>query len=314
MSRFGPLAAALLVLLGGCLGGGRPKETPSGSDSAPATPGPPRNGTSPPATNPTGANPPPATGSNNTTAPSWPPWPAANNGQIRPGVRIEYVGSSCTSNFIYRSPDNATLYLGAAAHCFDGAELNDTVAIDALDGTTKQGILAYSSWIALGLGPCQNAAGLSCGGEYEKDFALVALNNSYRSIVHPAVRHFGGPVGFADAGTLGLGDEVVSYGNTDLRPGVLSTLNPRQGVVVAPQGDEPKFQVAAVTPALPGDSGSAVMTSDGRAVGVLVDISIAPPGLNGITGLKKALDLAKERTGLDVEVATWPDFDASILP
>jgi hypothetical protein len=54
-----------------------------------------------------------------------------------------------------------------------------------------------------------------------------------------------------------------------------------------------------VTPGLPGDSGSAVLGSDGQALGVLVTLALAPfAGSNGVTSINRALDYANQHGGI----------------
>jgi hypothetical protein len=75
-------------------------------------------------------------------------WPAIGEAVIRPGVPVSSDTGSCTSNFVYRSPDNETLYLGLAAHCLEGRE-NETVRIA---GGAAEGIIAYNSWYTMDSG------------------------------------------------------------------------------------------------------------------------------------------------------------------
>jgi hypothetical protein len=66
---------------------------------------------------------------------------------------------------------------------------------------------------------------------------------------------------------------------------------------------------------LPGDSGSGVLSSDGRAVGVVVSAGpqigpLGPSGLDagvvGITRLTPQLERAEEMLGIDLEMVTAP--------
>src|SRR5688572_554190 len=158
-TRAATLLLALLVLASGCLGAG-------GEDLAGAAHAPPDDsspeGTTSHATNPkpsttTKPSPspsssgPPGSGGNETPPPpqtEQKPWPNLASATIRPGVQVSSSAGQCTSNFLFRSPDNATLYLGTASHCVDGLKVGDNVQID---GASKPGKVAYSAWIALGL-------------------------------------------------------------------------------------------------------------------------------------------------------------------
>jgi trypsin-like peptidase len=311
-------ALALLVLASGCLGSSGKDlsgsaATPSGDDPTPSSvgaTGPPRNSHRPaPSTSPA-----PSSGGGNQTPPvketPQAPWPAIDQAKIRPGVQMTMTigGSSflCTSNFVFRSADNSTLYLGLAAHCVDGMKIGDAINID---GAAKKATLAYSSWIALGLTNCGgNQPPAAC----DDDFALAKVDAGDRAKVHPAMLHFGGPTQLADSGSFGLQQRVLFYGNSDLHP--QENLNWHEGVVVAPQSG-PQFRILTAPPGVPGDSGSGVLTRDGRAAGIFVNICISPcPGQQGVVGLKYALQTAATKGGLAVQLATWQQLDDGFLP
>lgn len=279
------VGSVLLLLLAGCAGPSRePKPTHEDIVGYPAA----------------------VESENKTHPPEFPPWPAISSATVRPGTVIESESGSCTSNFLFRSPDNVTLYLGLAAHCVDGIEINGTVDIE---GASEAGRLAYSSWVALNATGC--AAVSSAPPDCEQDFALIALDSADRPKVHPAVLYFGGPVAVKDSKQLSAGDRVLTYGRSPLRGGVEPS-NPREGVVTMEQSG-PKFLIATATPGVPGDSGSAVMTKRGEAVGVLVDVQVAPfTGQNGVVGLVNALEVAAEKGGIVVEVVTWPQLDSGL--
>ncbi len=310
MVRWTLYGVALVFVLSGCLGkdpaaGQQGSGTPTGDDSTPP-PDPTGDGT-------TGGG---AGSGNNGTGPGggnsappedYGPWPDIASATIRPGVQVAAGGSQCTSNFVFRTPDNATLYLGLAAHCVDTIKIGDPVTIGGQHGT-----LAYSSWKAQNLTDCDGGASAGC----VNDFSLIELKPGDRNKIHPAMLHFGGPVALRDAAELRLGDKLLSYGNSDTRsPLGLPPVDPtnwHEGVVVSPPSGA---EFKAVMPGkIPGDSGSGVMSKDGKAVGVFVNICISPcPGLNGIVSLKAAIDLAYAKGGLQVEVATWELLDEGVL-
>jgi hypothetical protein len=62
--------------------------------------------------------------------------------------------------------------------------------------------------------------------------------------------------------------------------------------------------VYAFTASLPGDSGSAVMTADGQALGILVDLSIGTGGTTGITRLDASIAEAERYTGIHFTLQT----------
>ena len=65
-----------------------------------------------------------------------------------------------------------------------------------------------------------------------------------------------------------------------------------------------------VTPGVPGDSGSAFVSGDGKAVGVLSTLGLTPlPGSNNIGDLRKELAYAKKHSaikGLQLVKGTEP--------
>lgn len=230
-------------------------------------------------------------------------WPALEDAPLRPGVQIVSPTGQCTSNFVF--VDDASVYFGLAAHCVEGMQLGEGVQID---GTRATGTLAYSSWLTMAEVEETDASAL----EYN-DFALVRVDNDYRALVHPAMRHFGGPVSLASSSDVATGDKVLTYGNSGIRQQV-DPLSWHEGAVVA-RPDPWTTTVLTATPGIPGDSGSGALTADGRALGVVVTLTVAPlAGTNGVTSLDLALDYAREKAGVDVQLATWELLDAGLVP
>lgn len=233
--------------------------------------------------------------------PSQAGWAPLSQATVRPGVRVFSDLGQCTSNFVYTSPDNASVYLGLAAHCVEGMAVGAPVRI-APDAT---GTLAYSSWATMQAVDEKDPQALSYN-----DFALIRVDDAHRAKVHPAVRHYGGPTTLADSADATRGEKVVTYGNSGLRMGV-ELSNRREGYVID-EGFYPWTRsVVTVTPGVFGDSGSAVLTGDGEALGILVTLGA---GWNGVTMLDKALDYAERKAGIEVELATWSVLDAGVLP
>lgn len=233
-------------------------------------------------------------------------WPDLHNASIRPGVQITASGQ-CTSNFLFRTPDNATLMLGVAAHCVaDAPQLGSDGCRDDVDpmqpgteveieGASQPGVLVYSSWWTMQAANVTDAT--VCN---ENDFALVAIHPDDRGSVHPAVQDFGGPTGLADG--VAVSDEVQWYGSTSATPDSRST-NQHRGTVVA--SSDWSFEAYSAAPGVPGDSGSGVMLADGSAAGVLVTVETVYPAANGVTKLGPALAFAEDH-GANVELVTWP--------
>lgn len=226
-------------------------------------------------------------------------WPALEEATIRPGVQVLTPmgagAAECTSNFLFRTPDNATLYLGVAAHCFgeDPAEavpLGTQVDIVATDGTpiSNAGKVAYNGWA---LDPADR-----------NDFGLVELRNdpSVRGRVHPAMLHYGGPTGIMAATQVTPGTHVITYGHSIQRAHD-DPENPREGYVL--QHSDGRTTVVTEHPGIKGDSGSGLMTVDGLALGVLSMGTTNPsggivanrdfPSINYYVDLDQALQFAK---------------------
>ncbi len=232
-----------------------------------------------------------------------PTWAPAETATIHPGVQTTTGDGQCTANFVFTSGDNA--YLGQAAHCAgtgsgvnaDGCEspslpLGTPVRVE---GATRPGVLAYSSWITMQqLGEDDPDA---C--EFN-DFALVRLDPADVGRVNPSVPVLGGPVGL---GSSSVGQQVYSYGRSRLLLG-LGALAPMSGLRLTSSGGGWVHTVLTLRPGLPGDSGSGVLDSRGRAVGVLTTLSLLPlPLTNGVTDLSKAVTYLNANGPFDVALA-----------
>jgi hypothetical protein len=249
-------------------------------------------------------------------------WAALGVATIRPGVQVVADGSQCTSNFLFTSPDNATVYLGFAAHCVTRNDPNN--ADDGCDpsseplplgtrleieGADHPATLAYTSW-----GTMQGRGGASSAECAYNDFALAELDPRDAAKANPAMLFFGGPTALADPGDVGTLDKILTYGDSGLRAG-LSALSPHEGYVISSPGSNGwTTQVYTVPQGIPGDSGSGVLLgADGSALGVLVTISLVG-GSNGVTTLANAMAYAAEKGETPVVLATADVLDTGILP
>jgi len=214
---------------------------------------------------------------------------------IHPGVMTFTGGGQCTSNFVFR--DGGGTYLGQAAHCAGTGAATDTNGCDAgsqplgtpveIDGASRPGTLAYSSWLAM-----QAAGEADPNVCAYNDFALVRVDPADVPSIDPTVPGLGGPTSVGGPGAR-LGDTVFSYQNSSLRLGV-PQLRPKQGVVIASEGGGWSRSVLTVTPGIPGDSGSGFLSSTGQAIGTLSTLQLLPlAGSNGVADLSKELDYAR---------------------
>jgi len=236
----------------------------------------------------------------------------ADTALIHPGTMMYTDGAQCTANFVYTDAAGNT-YVGYAAHCAGKGSSTDTngcstdsvplgTKVDfsndgnlASEGTVVgHGTLAYSSWITehrLGTTDANTCA--------YNDLALVKVDAADVSKVNPSVPFWGGPTGIDTNGTA-AGDRVYTYGNSSLRAGV-EPLKPHTGVSLGDDAADGGWShpLYTATPGIPGDSGSAFMSADGKAVGVLSTIGLAPlPASNNIGDLAKELAFAQANSGI----------------
>jgi hypothetical protein len=242
-------------------------------------------------------------------------WAPAGQATVHPGVQTVTEGAQCTSNFVFTQ--GSEVYLGQAAHCSGTGAATDTNGCDSgslplgtpveIDGASRPGTLVYNSWLTMqGRGETNPDA---C--DYN-DLALVRVDPADVANVNPSVPGFGGPTGVGEAAD---GSTVYSYGNSSLRGGV-TTLSPKQGAVVATEGNGWSRTVYTVTPGVPGDSGSGFLSSTGAAFGVLSTLQILPTaGSNGVGDLSNEIDYARANSSLSslrLEPGTEP-FKADLV-
>jgi hypothetical protein len=234
-----------------------------------------------------------------------PTWAPAATAPVHPGVQTDTQGAQCTSNFVFFDASN-TVYLGQAAHCAGTGGNTETDGCTAgtlpvgtpvtVDGASKPGTLAYSSW-----------ATMQANGEKDadtcayNDIGLIKLDPADAAKTNPSIPFWGGPTGMTD--TTAQGDKVLSYGNSSLRGGI-TALSPKEGISLGATGGGWTHEVYTVTPGIPGDSGSAFMDADGKAFGVLSTLQLAPkPAANGVSDLSRMLAYMRAHGGPDVQLA-----------
>ena len=245
----------------------------------------------------------------------------AATGDIHPGVMTYTEGAQCTANFIFKDASNT--YVGQAAHCSGTGAATDTDGCDSgslplgtpveIDGATRPGTLAYSSWVAM-----QQQGETNENACAYNDFALVRVDPADVPNIDPTVPGFGGPTGVGPSGGE-LGDTVYSYGNSSLRLGT-PQLRPKQGVIVADEGDGWSKTVYTATPGVPGDSGSGFLNADGQAIGTLSTLQILPTaGSNGVSDLANELAYMRANSSFgDVQLVPGnrpfnPDLVGAVL-
>ncbi len=234
----------------------------------------------------------------------------AETADIHPGVQMYTEGAQCTANFVFEDGSGNT-YVGYAAHCAGTGAATDTNGCDAgslplgtkvdfveggafpIGGTTVgSGTLAYSSWLSM-----QQAGTTNQNACDYNDFALVKVDAADVGKVNPSIPFWGGPTGINTSGAP-VGEKVYSYGNSSLRGGV-EALSPKTGTSLGTSGGGWTHPVYTVTPGIPGDSGSAFLDGQGRALGTLSTVQLAPlAGSNGVGDLNKELAFAQANSGI----------------
>jgi hypothetical protein len=245
-----------------------------------------------------------------------PTWAPAATATVHPGVQTDTNGAQCTANFIYYDASGA-IYVGQAAHCAGTGSNTDTDGCTTkslplgtpinVDGASKPGTLAYSSWAAM-----QAAGETNADACAYNDISLIELDPADYGKVNPSVPTLGGPTGTATS--TSQGDTVFSYGNSSLRAGV-TLLSPKRGVSLGTDGNGWTHQVYTVSPGIPGDSGSGFMDASGKAFGVLSTLQIAPlPAANGVSDLSRMLAYMASHGGPSVTLANGTkSFTGSLI-
>jgi len=231
-----------------------------------------------------------------------PTWAPVGQATVHPGVLTTTEGGGrCTANFIfYNSTD---VFIGQAAHCAGTGGPTETSGCTSASkplgtpvtvaGASKPGTLVYSSWLTMAQRGEKDAN--TCDFN---DLALVKLDPADRGKANPSVPFFGGPTGIATTPTA-VGDRVLTYGNSPLRMG-LTPLSPKVGFSLGDKGDGWSHSCYTLSPGVPGDSGSAFLTNDGKALGVLTSLMLAPlAGSNGVGDLSRELDYVNTHGRLD---------------
>jgi hypothetical protein len=247
-----------------------------------------------------------------------PTWAPAATATVHPGVQTFTDGAQCTANFVFADASN--VYIGQAAHCSGTGGSTDTNGCTSgslpvgtqveVTGASQPGTMVYNSWLTM-----QSLGETDANTCQYNDLALIKLDPADVAKVNPSIPHWGGPTGINTTGTAAL-DTVYSYGNSELRGGV-TQLSPKRGVSLGDDAGGWTHTVYTVTPGIPGDSGSAFLDPNGRALGVLSTVAIAPlAGSNGVGDLNRELNYLHAHTsftGVQLALGTQA-FNGNQLP
>jgi hypothetical protein len=249
-------------------------------------------------------------------ATSQPTFAPVDQATVHPGVQVIIGNGQCTSNFVYY--EGTELYLGTAAHCAGLGSQTDLNGCTTptqpagtpvtIQGATRAGTLAYTSWEAM-----QKAGEtdpLACNFN---DFALVRIHPDDHGRVNPTVPHWGGPLGVANP-IVPAGVAYRAYGNSGLRQG-LTILSPMGGTNAGTYADGWLHQGFTLLPAVPGDSGMSLQTTDGLAAGVLSSIGLFPDtGTLNFTDVGRAMRYARGHGFPGLRLAIGSPFNPHQLP
>jgi hypothetical protein len=216
---------------------------------------------------------------------------------VRPGGELRSDVGQCTLNFLFKTPEGER-YIGTAGHCILG---EGPVADSAGEKTWPKG-----------QGPAATLPDGKRFGEFAyavlqdpKDFALIRIDPGIEA--SPEMCNYGGPTGIND--DLSGDPTVLEYFGNGV--GIGSAVPARSAVAMGlPNADH----VYAAGLALPGDSGSAVISEDGRAVGVLVTVGVhgfaieenggIDFGTVGITRIVPQMKRAGDALGIQLTMVT----------
>jgi hypothetical protein len=219
---------------------------------------------------------------------------------VRPGAIVESDAGQCTFNFLFQGSDGSR-YIGTAGHCILGE-------------SPVGGDVGEETWAA-GTGPEARDGEGNRIGEFAyailqdpKDFALIRLDPGVAA--NAQMCHFGGPTGVNSDQTA---DPVVlQHFGQGLAVGTV--LPARSALAIGmPHPDHVYAQGAVV----PGDSGSGIISDDGRAVGVIVTTGIhsesigtdgVDAGTMGVTRLAPQVARAQQVTGVAYTLQTAPQL------
>lgn len=192
---------------------------------------------------------------------------------LSPGDEIQVNGAICTLGFLVADPSG--LYFSTAGHCVREGDVVESPGVGAF------GVGAFRY--------LEPDTGQATDGAPGQDFGLVRIDPSYYDKLNPAVCAWGGPTGIYRESPGG--GEVRHYGHGLVFGDGGPATQERRGLNLWTDLDSFRWTGMGV----PGDSGSAVITADGLALGVLTHVILAPPDTNGGTHLDKGFALAAEK-------------------
>ena len=225
---------------------------------------------------------------------------------VRPGAAVRTDATLCTLGFLFRGTDGER-YMATSAQCM-GAFVGERAP------ARGQGAVAFDeSGRRIG----EFAYGVT---DIRADFALIRLDRDVQADAQMC--HFGGPTGRNDDG--GAKPVVLHYYGTGFLTSRISVVPEGLGLGRVAPGrsafavglDDPDWVFAFGT-AIYGDLGSAVISSDGRAVGLVVFAGVVRSGTHsgtlGIMRLGPQVARAEKRLKMGLELMTAPVASGGVL-
>ena len=212
---------------------------------------------------------------------------------LSPGDLLDMGDHICTLGFLVANKDG--IYFTTAGHCIDPEQRASTPEV----GEWGTGVFTF-------LEPDNDSPQ---DGSPGMDFALVEVDPSAYASLNPQMCGWEGPTGIyteAADGFVGLYGHSMVFG--DLGDMGLPTYR-REGVLTFVDADTFYFS----GPSLMGDSGSAVLHQDGRALGVLTHLSIGTAGTNGGTHIERGFRLAAEAGFSDLRLILMGEDPVAVL-
>lgn len=191
---------------------------------------------------------------------SQPHWASAATATIHPGVTVTIAGTPCTAGFVLT--DGSRVYLTVPASCggvaagkADDGCTAATMPVGlpvTIQGAAHKGTLDYNSWTWMASIGETNAD--ICAAN---DLALVRLDARDISKTNPTVPGTSGPKGIGSS-SPSAGTPVTAYGTS-----------PAMGVVTGNANGNRDHQAAFASSFTAAETGAAVLTGDGKAIGML---------------------------------------------
>lgn len=210
---------------------------------------------------------------------------------LSPGDQLLAGDRSCTLAFIVANADG--LYFATAGHCI---YVNETASSP---DAGEFGVGAFHHLVPDTGQPTDGAPG--------DDFGLIRIHPEAYGSLNPKMCGWDGPTGIYDEDPGG--GNVRHWGHGAVFGDLGPTTQRREGYNLL--NDNTRFSWLGM--GVTGDSGSGVLHEDGRAIGVLTHLIVAPPDTNGGTHLYRGFALAAEAGFTDLRLVLAGEDPVEVL-